>query len=354
MNINNDLLFEVGNLLPNSKLAIELKQSSDRKMLKSLKYLISVVHKALPENNFDDIIANIDSKLNSEWKNFDRVPATLHIVHSKLRSAVEDHQVKEALANINALRSYEILTDKIQIGPLGGDQWSWEENQNIKDILDQSSLKTYGVTMGVSEPSSILAIQMNDAISSALKILKEVDKELYTEIYVFVTDIVYYDSTKTTSSSSFNCLGLINMNCIRGLQNWTTVLEMIVHEAAHQFVFNMMMHNQLILNEGEGLYKSSLRKDPRPMSGIYHATIVIARIIYIMSKLSNSVLFHQLDIKIVQPKNNARNESPYSQKFLQVEQVIRENGKLSELGSHMLNSASILAKMPIKTSYVHN
>jgi len=193
---------------------------------------------------------------------------------------------------------------------------------------------------------------MMEAVQKSFSVLSEIDTILYDETISVVTDLVYFQSDQTTSGSSFNCLGLIGMNSITDEQNWTTALEMIVHEAAHQIVYNIMADELLILNEDVGKFKSSLRSDPRPLSGIFHAMVVLSRMIYVMSKLTHSEQFREEGIQIIPARNNARNIDSYHNKYFAVLEVIERNANLSKTGWEMVESSKKLASMKIDSDYI--
>jgi hypothetical protein len=63
------------------------------------------------------------------------------------------------------------------------------------------------------------------------------------------------------------------------------IVEVIAHESAHGLLFGFCTDDPLVLNNDDELFRSPLRKDPRPMDGIYHATFVSARMHYALSAL---------------------------------------------------------------------
>ena len=52
-------------------------------------------------------------------------------------------------------------------------------------------------------------------------------------------------------------------------------------------LFGFCTEEPLVLNDDDELFRSPLRIDPRPMDGIYHATFVLARMHWAMTKLIN-------------------------------------------------------------------
>jgi HEXXH motif-containing protein len=66
--------------------------------------------------------------------------------------------------------------------------------------------------------------------------------------------------------------------------------EVLAHESGHAILFGMSLGEQLVKNEATARYASPLRSDPRPMDGVVHATYVLARMYYTMTRLLASKL----------------------------------------------------------------
>lgn len=332
-----------GDLTPNPEYAAFLKNVADRRMISSIRYLAGVVERGIGRD-VSKVVCSIDELLNDGWSNSERISSLVHIQHTILKGAIEKNDICFANEALNEIEKLSFLTGNLKFGALSGSEWDDNQNKYILNALNASSVKTYGKTMGINPPDEIHARRMKSAIRRALDVLGEIDELLYREIVSVTTDIVYFQSSQTTSGSSFNCLGLMSMNCISEIQNWTTALEMIVHEATHQHVYNLMVSNRIILNEGEAKFRSALRKDLRPLSGIFHAMVVLARIIYTMSKLDQSGILKRESIKIMPPRNNALNTDPYLFKFNDLLEVIEQNAELSNVGWEVVDSCKKLTR----------
>lgn len=68
------------------------------------------------------------------------------------------------------------------------------------------------------------------------------------------------------------------------------IAEVLVHEASHLLLFGFTIDEPLVLNPETARYPSPLRRDPRPMDGIYHAAYVSARMALTMHKVANSAV----------------------------------------------------------------
>jgi hypothetical protein len=129
-----------------------------------------------------------------------------------------------------------------------------------------------GATM---EPPSAMAFQKTAAIlTESLAEIRRLSQNDYDEITHLVDHILVVTSDKYIAGSSFDLMGLV---CFKDGLDFPITVEYLLHETAHQYLFNLMVFDAVCT--GEGIYESPLRKDPRPMEGIYHATFVLARIL---------------------------------------------------------------------------
>lgn len=338
-----------GSLYPSAVRARSYKLWCDRRVLKSIGYLCGVVERAT-KAEFEDVRTRVSQALRDPLEHGVRLSSLVHLYHSNLRLAVEAQFPQGAVEALTALQRVPLFSRVTSSEPLGSRRWPEAKKGDIREALDRSSMITYGGAMGLEKPVPVASRRMRAAVSRALVGLASADPELHSELSEYVTDIVYYQSSKTTSGSSFNCLGLVSMNCISGKQNWTTALEMLVHEAAHQHVFSVMASDSLVLNEDAGLFRSTLRKDPRPLSGLFHAMVVVARLNYIAARLFRSGELERCGVKIVPARNNAGNRMPYRGKFEPLVSTIKKHAKLSPLGWRMVESSCELASLDVPPS----
>lgn len=74
------------------------------------------------------------------------------------------------------------------------------------------------------------------------------------------------------------------------------LIEHMVHESSHNLLFALMTADQLVLNSTSQLFNAPLRKDKRPIYGIFHACFVIARMIYAFDHLRGHIPLIHSDI----------------------------------------------------------
>ena len=112
------------------------------------------------------------------------------------------------------------------------------------------------------------------------------------------------------------------------------VVEFIIHELTHCELFAVNAKETLVLNSTSEVFPSALRRDSRPMDGIYHATLVCAHVSMFMNMW---MLSENMDSKdeiyihdiLVRNKNNFKKMLP----------VVKNYGKLSQEATAILARA---------------
>jgi len=153
------------------------------------------------------------------------------------------------------------------------------------------------VTMGTTykaiqlsrmEPSAEPAVF--ELIATGEEKLSLVYPELVDEIDALVHTIILFKSEGDTNERALSLTGnrLQSMILINGKfdPSWIFLLDKLVHEAAHAYLFAINLQEELVLNTEGAIYASPLRKDLRDMNAIYHATFVIQRLILAFSRIA--------------------------------------------------------------------
>lgn len=175
-------------------------------------------------------------------------------------------------------------------------------------------------------------------LTEALEVVQDVDPALASELHALLTQVVGASPAEGHNfggASSFMLWGLVLLN----VETYNTVpllIEGLVHEAAHQFLFALSIDEPLVTNPLAERYSSPLRRDDRPMDGIYHATFVTARLYYLYRKLldaANSgpplVSSRELDAKM----------STYRDLYFGGLETIEKHGRLTATGLQILDES---------------
>jgi len=131
-----------------------------------------------------------------------------------------------------------------------------------------------------------------DQFDRALAILRAHAPLTYGEIDALVCEFVpalgcAYEGMEFDGCSSLELWGTVLVNA-KLPRTDLQLCEAITHESGHNALFAMAPVNFHVKNDPEALYKSPLRRDPRPVNGIYHATFVLARMCFAMQEIAAS------------------------------------------------------------------
>ncbi len=176
-------------------------------------------------------------------------------------------------------------------------------------------------------------------VDEALGVLAVADQDLRHEIAGLVTQIVGAGPYRGpgarpfSSASSLMLWGLLVINAERN----NTVLSMIqaiVHESAHLLLFAHSIEEPLVTNAVEERFMSPLRKDPRPMDGVFHATFVTARLHYI-NRILNDRFGRLSSVPFTRDELND-NLATFRRLYFGGLETVQTYGKLTKTGNRIL------------------
>lgn len=293
---------------PNQSLAIVLRGANNEKIVDSFYYLLDVCDEILDKDFKKNIAKNIEF-------------AESHSILGDILFHFINHLVKSITKN----NIYEINDVFISF------------NKFIS-FYDREKI----IFSGVGDVGNLYLNQFNKIND------KDIDFETYMEIDNIVDDIYVFgvdfkDSQEMVySGSDFDKLGCIFFNeDIFVDKDDLFILDKIIHESAHQILLSVMIHDEVVLNSDDERYPSPLRTGLRTMNGIYHAAFVLYRIArffnQIIKKQNTQYSYDDLISHINKNK----------EQFLACYDVISKNGKLTNLGSAIIeNCYKELKDMP--------
>lgn len=119
------------------------------------------------------------------------------------------------------------------------------------------------------------------AIAAALELLRQCRPASHAQFQALVRQVVMVagdggGGARFDGGSSFMLWGalFLNVAIARTPLDWLLALD---HEATHLLLYGHSIDAPLVSNDPRERYPSPLRAAPRPMDGVFHATIVLAR-----------------------------------------------------------------------------
>lgn len=167
-----------------------------------------------------------------------------------------------------------------------------------------------------------------DWVTHAADRIGAADPDLLGEIRELVSEVRVYQGQGPRGVTSVLAFGAVFLRWPNNVHTGPAyVLETLVHEAAHLALYAVMSVDPLILNGYEGTFASPLRKDPRPLYGIFHQTFVLARLCRLWDKL----------IRVGEAWAEAKLVEDH-RLFLDGYRVIHENAQLTPAGNSIVAS----------------
>jgi hypothetical protein len=173
-------------------------------------------------------------------------------------------------------------------------------------------------------------------LSRGIQKLTETYPEFSSELSRLVDSISFFSSGGDTNERALSVTAhtVQSLILINGKYDpsWIFLLDKYVHEGAHTYLFAINLQEELVLNTEEKLYSSPLRKTARSMSGVYHATFVIQRLILALSSVfAKAVLSDNERIRIKDLLDLYHSRLPEGQL------VIKQHAKLSTLAKNLID-----------------
>lgn len=203
---------------------------------------------------------------------------------------------------------------------------------------DQVCMELLGDGFRMAPIDATEAAAFTDLCNDALDLMQKALPALYSDVDAVVREVLLArapagDKIEFDGASHYQFWGLLLLNP-KHHKTPLAVVEVLAHEASHSLLFGLTQNEPLVHNPDHERFASPLRKDPRPMDGIYHAAFVSARMWWAMDQISRSDLLTSAQkdqAKAAAETDRANWEAGLS--------VIDEHARLSDTGSRILNDA---------------
>lgn len=190
-----------------------------------------------------------------------------------------------------------------------------------------------------NEPDPALFEATRQRVQQAFDLLDRGFPEMAQEIRELLSEIIIAAGPEDPNArtfdgaSSYMLWGAMLLNG-RGQNNVLDTAQALAHESGHNLLFGFCSSGSLVDNPDEELFSSPLRKDPRPMDGVFHATYVVARMHLTVSRLLDAGVLdeRQREAAIADLAAHQRN-------FDVGDRVVRDGARLTPLGAEVIESA---------------
>lgn len=319
---------------------MRLRHKMDRRLLLSFLYLINVAEKGL-NRSYKNVIAHIE---NSEIKiGENRLNCYAYATHTALKNSILKNDACKVNSILEKTNKINMITKNMECTSFPFKNPEKPECEFLIETLENEHIYTYNMIFDGHRPKETDFKKSHDIFAKTVELIKILDAESYEEINELISHIFLMESSILDAGTSFPAYGCVYLSTLKYDQNWTAYLEHIIHEAAHHYLFSLWTEYQII-EEDSKKYMSPLRKEPRPISAIFHQMFVLSRVIRIMRIFKKNYLYSN---DIEQMKTQYRNESvsgSFENKFEFSANIIERNAKLTDTGLSLLNSCKELVE----------
>lgn len=267
MNSQTDFFVQV---LPLKTCRKNLRSDFNKSLINSLIYLMKACEQALDLELYNQVNTKLN-KLNSNLKN----SGFLSVIHLKLYNEVK----KKNVLGVNEI-CYEFINKNFSVSKI-----KYINLSNLKffyrDVIENicsSELDRYNEYYFLSDTNFKNSVIM---IEKGLEILKDNFFNFYEEAIDLISEFLILNAKGIQAGTSLDLFGMVHKNYTYRMDKITDILDFIIHEQSHLYL-HLIIENNVLVKNPLVKYESPLRNTKRPLIGIYHATFVLSRIIYIL------------------------------------------------------------------------
>lgn len=327
---------------PNARRATKLKKEVDLKLLKSLGYLLGVAR----DGTRIDLGRESERVRKLEIARTNGAPqlsCMAFAYHDRLLSAIRKQDVQDVQRLIAIFDSFCTTSRRPEVVAFGSDNYSpaqWGELEATLASAYESEYTAYGFSVGA--PAQNQFLQTSALIAEALAEIAATDRESYDEFRAVISDVVLVQSDVIVEGTCFNALGCIFLKVEDAEQGWVHFADVLIHEVAHHVLYALWSREALIRNDRQGLYASPFRSEQRPLSGIFQAMWVLARMIRFKNRyLRTGERFKEMEQYYSSGKGyqGGRLEEAYAATY----DIVRSYADLSPLGCRIMEASKTMA-----------
>jgi hypothetical protein len=195
-----------------------------------------------------------------------------------LISAVDANRFAEADALLNEIIERAAKPVSFAIVPFSEEELG-ADYQRFPQLL----FAEFSTTSSMASPSPGQSAASTQMFREAIALVAQADPDIHDEIQALLTRIYLAVPSNDPSAKPFGGVtslmvwGASFANIELYGTRWDAV-QFLVHEITHALLFGLSYDEPLVLNSAADSFKSPLRTDPRPMDGIFHATLVCGRL----------------------------------------------------------------------------
>lgn len=262
-----------------------------------------------------------------------RYPCSTFGMYADIVLAICNGEYDAALDVLEELALEEPIDQPRRVLSLDDPQHRKNVARFIRSMSSDPNMK-----FSMAPPPEALAREFMQRFNAGHRLMLLAIPDLASEFDALVNDVIMVIGDEKADyqfdgGSSYFLWGALFLNA-SSHKTEIAMVEVMAHESAHMLLYGCAAEEALVSNSDDELFPSPLRRDLRPMDGIYHATFVSARMHWAMDQLIKSRL---LDHSALAEAERARADD--LKNFWSGYEVVARHGKLTKTGTSVMQSA---------------
>ena len=313
--------------LPVPGRALYLRTTFNKSLINSLTYLLEICEKAVSARLFSRTTEKLNS-LSPELK----LSGFLSALHLDLFSAAQQRDIRRVNDILKRICAENFEIEKIKY-------------INLSDLNDNySHLVKIIFFQEITREVKFLPLPYQDfertkyTIQRGFKKFKNIFEDFFLEFQTLVSEVLILNAIGIKQGSSSDFFGIIYKSILHKSEKMTDVIEFLVHEQSHLYIYLLNQDDPILFNPTDKHY-SSLRKEQRPLMGIYHAAFILSRVFY--------VLIRALELNEIPEEEKKYCQellASYKNCFYECYKTLQTHAKMTPLGEGLILSASKLVQ----------
>jgi len=321
--------------IPNSGDADATNQAMHDGLYDSLRYLAEELSNEAPRlaSDFEAWRQNIGPA--------QRLSSAVFGMYYDVVEALQAGDIQTGVALIQRILMVQPVMRGTKITVLGRD-YAEPDSRRIETFMGAPETGAAGVTQPDQAQADRFATKLREAITWIEHHLPELHDEMNALLGELILVGPAEGSLEFEGGTCFRLWGAVALNAERK----ASVADLIVtlaHEEGHAALFGACKNEMLVENPDSELFWSPIRRTKRPLEGIFHASFVSARMIWVLRHMLASKEFGWLEQrrlrKILREAEAIQRDSA---------DIVRREGRLTETGKAVLQAMTRFMDAPGK------
>ncbi|MEH6744879.1 aKG-HExxH-type peptide beta-hydroxylase [Hyphomonas sp.] len=321
--------------IPNSGDADATNQAMHDGLYDSLRYLAEELSNEAPRlaSDFEAWHQNIGPA--------QRLSSAVFGMYYDVVEALQAGDTETGVALIQRILMVQPVMRGTKITVLGRD-YAEPDSRRIETFMGAPETGAAGVTQPDQAQADRFATKLREAITWIEHHLPELHDEMNALLGELILVGPAEGSLEFEGGTCFRLWGAVALNAERK----ASVADLIVtlaHEEGHAALFGACKNEMLVENPDSELFWSPIRRTKRPLEGIFHASFVSARMIWVLRHMLASKEFGWLERRrlrtILREAEAIQRDSA---------DIVRREGRLTETGKAVLQAMTRFMDAPGK------